>query len=473
MKKKKRIITIAGLLLISVIGATFAYYTSNTTFENVFNAGKYKVTLTEVFESPDNWVPGETVPKTVTAKNDGTVPAAVRISYTEQWLQEIDGVETDITSQVTPNPAIINFANTNDWTLSNGYYYYKYILEPTDETSSFISGVTLDPNLDSVTCTGEGNEKTCEAQNPASGAKYKLTFTIQTVQYDQYENVWNTNVEITEKPNVIAYLTRQVEGQITPGDVIGIGETEDFYVISSDSEKTVLLAKYNLMVGNYSYYNDEEETYEQRLVSQNTPGYGLQSEDAVGGYAREITGGTVSFSSTNYWDSGTPGHPNLVSPYNANGASYNGNPYPYVYDNTYVTAPDFMDCGNEDDYDNHEDYEACVNTHNFYTPGYSIAYYVEQYKTRLIEMGAPSTITGRLLSYEEFINEQNESALCNGQDYWLGSGAAALWWQSTGRFVWVVTSDNESVGYFDDFAYDDDFEFGVRPVIEISTSELQ
>ena len=167
---------------------------------SIFNAGKYKITLTEEFVSPDNWVPGETIPKTVTAKNDGTVDAAVRISYTEQWTKEIDGVETDITSQVSPNPAIINFDNTDDWTLSNGKYYYKYILKPTDETSSFISGVTLDPNLNSVTCTGEGNTKTCEARNEASGAKYKLTFTIETIQYDVYESEWNTNVEITEAP---------------------------------------------------------------------------------------------------------------------------------------------------------------------------------------------------------------------------------------------------------------------------------
>ena len=273
MKKKKRIITIAGLLLIAVVGATFAYYTSNTSFENVFNAGKYKITLTEVFESPDNWVPGETVPKTVTAKNDGTVPAAVRISYTEQWLKEIDGVETDITSQVSPNPAIINFANQNDWTLSNGYYYYKYILEPTDETSSFISGVTLDPNLNSVTCTGEGIEKTCEAQNPASGAKYKLTFTIQTVQYDQYQNVWNTNVDLkTEKIIIEAIKSGDT---LAKGDKVKLkwnNNEEEFKVISVSSSLVGILAENNL-----------------------NPTTGLQGEDGVK-YG-------VPFSSEQYWGS--------------------------------------------------------------------------------------------------------------------------------------------------------------------------
>ena len=456
MKKKKTIIAITTLLLVVVVGATFAYYTSNTSFENVFNAGKYKITLTEEFVSPDNWVPGETVPKTVTAKNDGTVPAAVRISYTEQWTKEIDGVETDITSQVTPNPAIINFANQGDWTSSNGYYYYKYILEPTDETSSFISGVTLDPNLDSVTCTGEGNTKTCEAQNKASGAKYKLTFTIQTIQYDVYESEWNTDVEITEKTSAIRYLTRQVEGQITPGDVIGIGETEDFYVISSNSEKTVLLAKYNLLVGDESNYYDESV----EPIPTTTPGYGLQSVDAVG-YLNGLYYARVLFSSTNYWDDGTH---QLLNKYNVNGASFDGNPYPYVYDSIYNTEPVFMYCD-----DNQDDYYECYGTHNYYTPGYGIAYYVELYKSRLIEMEAPNTITARLLSYEEADNakeleDNGNSIIFGGQSYWLGSSSSeySIW-------SWYTSS---GIGNLTQGSYEEDA-YGVRPVIEIPTSELQ
>ena len=425
MKNKKRLFTTLGLLLIAIVGTTFAYYTSNTTFENVFNAGKYKVTLTEVFESPDNWVPGETIPKTVTAKNDGTVPAAVRISYTEQWLKEIDGVETDITSQVTPNPAIINFANTNDWTLSNGYYYYKYILESTNETSSFISGVTLDPNLNSVTCTGEGNTKTCEAQNPASGAKYKLTFTIQTVQYDQYQNVWNTNVEITEKPSAITYLSRQVEGQITPGDVIGIGETEDFYVISSNQEKTVLLAKYNLLIGNIKENN---QTVGQ--IQTSDAGYGLQNVEAIGLYRGEYSSGNVEFSSESYWNDADSGNI-LKSEYAVNGASYDGNPYPYVYD------------------ENSTIYE--------YISG------EDGYVNRLKAMGAPSTITGRLISYEEAelvsdIEYDEESIIFGGnQDYWIGSANSEM----------VLFKDGEMFNCY--YPQDD---IGVRPVIEIPTSEL-
>ena len=166
------------------------------------------------------------------------------------------------------------------------------------------------------------------------------------------------------------------------------------------------------------------------------------------GYDSEMYSGTVDFSATKYWDDGNY---NLVSPYDANGASYYGNPYPYVYNNTYITEPDFS---SECDY----------STNCYNTPGYSIAYYVEQYKTRLIEMGAPSTITGRLLSHDEAENVQEvgrediegydghyTSIIFTGQDYWLG----------------------DSSGVMDTYGFSGDNRFGVRPVIEIPTSEIR
>ena len=446
MKKKKSLVAIVAILLIVGIGVTFAYYSSNDRFTNIFNAGLYRIIDKEVFVSPDNWIPGETIPKVVTSKNTGSVDAAVRISYSEKW-EDHEG--NDISSQITPNPAIINFDNQSDWTLNNGYYYYKYILKPNDETSSFISGVTLDPNLDSVTCTGEGNEKTCEAINKASGAIYKLTISIDTVQYDQYQNVWNTDVEIKEYTDAVTFVTRQVEGEITPGDVVGIGETEDFFVVSSNPEKTVLLAKYNLMVGNY-------------FGERQMPGTGLQSEAAISGYTwageHFVRYGCVGFSSTNYWNDEDNGlKASYAKDKDGNNASYDGNPYPYVYDNTITGEPDFSNPDWDDE------------TNWWRTAGYSIAYYVEGYKNVLIGMGAPSTISTRLLSYEEANNARNVSStdvssiiFYNGMSYWLGSS-------DNGWDAMVVKGDYDEFG--SESYYNTDY--GVRMVIEIPTSELQ
>ena len=81
-------------------------------------------------------------------------------------------------------------------------------------------------------------------------------------------------------------------------------------------------------------------------------------------------------------------------------------------------------------------------------------------------MGAPSTITGRLLSYEEAnsvqsIEDNGTSIIFDGsQSYWLGSA-------DSGISVWHVSPD----GAFS-CDYDADIDFGVRPVIEILTSDI-
>ena len=145
------------------------------------------------------------------------------------------------------------------------------------------------------------------------------------------------------------------------------------------------------------------------------------------------------------------GNGTLLSPYNANGASFDGNPYPYVYNSSLTTAPNF-------------------ETDGWNTPGYSIAYYVEQYKTKLIEMGAPSTITGRLLTFEEATSlgcDANENtcpqdSFITDTSFWLGSA-----YGDDG--VWDV---NGSGSNFYDCSYDGDNYYGVRPVIEISTSDI-
>ena len=181
MKSKKSLIGILSVLLVAVIGLTFAYFQTTANFVNVFNTGTYRVVTTEEFVGPENWAPGQEIPKTITSTNEGTIPAAVRVSYTEQWLKEIDGVETDITNQITNGTVIINLDNTSDWIQEGNYYYYKYILNPTDTTSSFIKSVTLNPNMNGATCIAsqDGLTQTCESNNPGITVPLPTPFAVQ------------------------------------------------------------------------------------------------------------------------------------------------------------------------------------------------------------------------------------------------------------------------------------------------------
>ena len=250
-------------------------------------------------------------------------------------------------------------------------------------------------------------------------------------------------------PTNITIVSGQ-EGNLQPGDKVRIGESEDFYVLSSDNSqngKTVLLAKYNLLVG---YETDDYGESFTPMTSANTSGYGLQSATATGSLSDtgiQSYKGMVAFSQTNYWDDGDG---NLVSPYNANGASYNGNPYPNIYNKNIKTEPDF-------------------NNDGFATSGYSIAYYVEEYVDKLKTLGAPSTIEGRLLTYEEADAKKNildsgtgtSIILTNNQKYWLGSADYEFY-----PFSVDAGDFNNSIFYDNTECY------GVRPVIEINTSDI-
>ena len=210
----------------------------------------------------------------------------------------------------------------------------------------------------------------------------------------------------------LEYVNRQTTGVISVGDEIAIGD-EHFYVVSSDEDKTVLLSKYNLNVGNHPA--------EGKI--------GIQNENAKG-YEKSITTGylgTISFSNNTYWlDSNN----NLINTY---GKDYIHN---NVYDRSYNS-----ETGNN----------------------YSIAYYVENYKNILKEtMGLNSL--ARLLTYDEvqFLINNNQINILKMTTFWLGTAGDS-------NKIWIVNTDGE-IKYLE---YNTNTTRGVRPVIEISTDFLE
>ena len=226
MKNKKPIIALGALAVLGLIGGTIAYFTSEATFDNVFTTAVYKTKSTEVFSAPDNWLPGETVAKSVTTKNEGSIDVAVRVSTSEKWTLEDNteitmphtfnmGTPDDASDDIRYNSdrdlVTINLANTADWlestnTTTDKHLYYKKKLAANETTTTFLSGVTLNSNVATDTkCVTEGTQgqgtvtKTCTTGIKGLGkATYTLTITIETVQYDQYTNAWTTAPAIAE-----------------------------------------------------------------------------------------------------------------------------------------------------------------------------------------------------------------------------------------------------------------------------------
>jgi alternate signal-mediated exported protein len=230
MKNKKTIIALGALAVVGLVAGTIAYFTSEVSFDNVFSTAIYKTKSTEVFESPDNWTPGTNTPKTLTTKNEGTIPVAVRVSKSEKWygegysaeLSDAEKQALEIDSEDVPDNAVIIHTtledaetgvegNPDSWDWikhTDGYWYYKNALAPDATTTSFIRSVELSSDLDVTSVCGDPVEtvvegkktttKTCTTSIDGLGkATYVLTLTVETVQFDQYQRVWTTAPTLT------------------------------------------------------------------------------------------------------------------------------------------------------------------------------------------------------------------------------------------------------------------------------------
>ena len=277
-KNRKPLIALLVVVIIGVIGFTLAYFSDSITIGNEFKTKEYGTSVTEVFESPDNWTPGTETPKTVVATNTGNVDEAVRISYTEKWVAadrttelsgwvDEDGNVTDHAEELATDEraAIINFDNESDWTLNDGYYYYKYKLEPNESTSSLIESVTFNSIVQSDSnCKTVENTTTCTSTKKGyDGAIYTLTFTIESVQYDQYKNAWGTNVDIVsekQKTGVQTLLSKANGVSVTNYVDGNIGE---MYTFSHEAtEQTDALTDYRYIgdsPNNYVYFNCNDD----------------------------------------------------------------------------------------------------------------------------------------------------------------------------------------------------------------------
>ena len=195
--KKRKLLIVSGISVLTVIGGTLAYFTTSTSLANKFKAALYQNTIKETFTAPTSWTPGTTTEKKVEVTNTGNIDMAVRASYTEKWVNA-NGEELPLKDANNNIAAIINF--NDEWEKSeDGYYYYgtkqnMNAVKPEETTSSFITGVTFNENIESsLKETVSDDGKTITYTSTGEGydnATYTLTITIDTIQYDQANNIW-------------------------------------------------------------------------------------------------------------------------------------------------------------------------------------------------------------------------------------------------------------------------------------------
>ena len=207
MNNKKTLVGALLVAIIGLIGLTIAFFTDSVEIPNKFKTKPYRTSVIEEFVSPDNWTPGTTTTKRVYATNDGDVDAAVRVSVTEEWVSANQNILSNTIDG--ENVAILNLSDNGVWVKEGDYYYYNKKLTKGNSSSSFLESVTFNPNVpsdsicsrnnltDSTTNEVIGKQVTCESSGDGyDGATYTLTIRVETVQYDLYKEVWNTNIEI-------------------------------------------------------------------------------------------------------------------------------------------------------------------------------------------------------------------------------------------------------------------------------------
>ena len=191
--KKKPLIALVLVALVGIIGGTIAYFSQNLTVENIFKTKPYGATLTEEFESPENWLPGTTTKKEAYVENTGEVEVAVRAKVSAQSWTSAKGGNLPL-QQNGKDVAIINYDSNDEWELkSDGYYYYKKTLAPGAKTAtSFIKSVTFNKDTEiDLDCTETATSKSCKSKGTGyDGATYKLTILIETIQADARSSVW-------------------------------------------------------------------------------------------------------------------------------------------------------------------------------------------------------------------------------------------------------------------------------------------
>lgn len=135
-KSKKTIsFLIAALLIALLIPTAIAYYIVKDNVNNSFTVGENTSHIEEIYSPPVQLEAGESYEKTLTVKNDGSIPCYVRV------FAEIE--DPRIAEAIT-----VDF-NTNDWTSkqSDGYYYYKKILNVSESTSPLFTSLNVSKDV--------------------------------------------------------------------------------------------------------------------------------------------------------------------------------------------------------------------------------------------------------------------------------------------------------------------------------------
>lgn len=411
---RKRIFT--GLFLfLCIFGIGIGYALVNTDLDILgvatMNDAKWNVHF-DNYALEDGSVEESSIP-TIT---DTSISFSAKVNVPGEFY----GFTIDVVNEGTINAVISSFTLTPDFTNVD---YIDATVEydngsPVSDGNILLSGTTK--TIKVILSYKEGID---ESLYPTTDQSYNV---VLTLNYEQH---------VGSVPWTLPQ--GKTKDNLTLGDELCLDD-QCFNFIKYDGNDVILLSKYNLKVGDIVTEDPEdiEDTIKIGEYTSSDIGYGLQSSETRGLVDGESTwNGVVPFSYTSYWyDYNT----DTLIPY------YGTAEPAYVYDATnYGGAPG-------------------TNT-------YSVAYYVEQYKTKLTNDYGATIKSARLLTYSEAtetlgctwnVHRCPTDSFITNTTFWLGS--------AVGETLYAISSKD----YFFSSICDYFIIKGVRPVIVVEKSNL-
>ena len=178
MKKKHFLLLLVIVLPLSAVSSTWGYHKTASPVVNRISTKKSGVTMREVFNPADKWLPGETKEKQVSFSNSGELPQVIRFKCESAWsVSALNGIADAPVLTLSLQPTI-QFSDTENWQQVGEWYYYKKALQPSAVTENAISAVKFGSEL-----TNGGYD----GKEDYSNKRYTLTVIMEALDVNQIE----------------------------------------------------------------------------------------------------------------------------------------------------------------------------------------------------------------------------------------------------------------------------------------------
>ena len=403
------------------------------------------------FRITSSTTPGIDIPYVVTARMNGDSDAIMG-NIVDIYLTEVNGTETPTTLFSTD---IVKYNNLEDY---NDNPKEKIIYTDTVNVSNYEKEFRLRMWIDQNINLNTGN-----GQSNYNNKTFSITVNVYAVGNTNTNNGGGNQTPPTITPTI---TDEDNNGELSMGDLVCY-DTECFYIFDIDSTgNTRMLSQHNLKVGRIYTYNGPS-TPTITTIDSSEEGYGLQ-DSTMNAKQPE------SDASTNWEYHGA-----------AKGVVAFSGSY-YMYDENFNVLEKYLlpghidrntcpECNYTDIYEPTVKENAPIYNEYLLEPvpqEYSIAYYVEPYKTTLEGMGVPINDI-ELLNFKEI-----ESAGCA---VWAGVPAQCNFIYSTSYWLASIsTESNRMCLAYKGSSYptcgvqgsEEAYDGGVRPLISVPTNTL-